>query len=545
MSNNALPTRGRTRREILAALGIGVAGGVLAGRATATGTAAAGTVDWPQASADAANSGYLPDGRGPASGYQQNWFYDNDRYHDGLAVADGTVYVGGKSLAAVDADTGREQWSFSPDEGTAEEPDDEGDMPEFGTPAVADGQVYASVGFGVYDGTVPGDDDLVAVDPASGTEQWRFDPDDSTQITDPTIADGTVYVRHQFRDGGREAGTALYALASDGSVEWQRSLAWRGSRSSVCVAEGLVFAPGEDGVTALDAATGELVWEALPEVSFARGPQSVVSNGILFVTETIEPGATVVALDATTGEERWRKGFGDEDFPRFTVGATDGQRIYVQWDRVDADVIALDAATGSEQWRTTVTAAGERNNVWTDGLARAGDLLYAGESALNPDDGSVVWKRATDEASAVGWRLAAVSQGRSYLIGEQVKTLIESGDRETPTGTASRETETKSRITTRTTEPSQTLSTSPDRSDMVDRTTTPTPRSGSAGTEVPTGRSGARPASTSSATPTATDAVSTVVKETTAGSGPGLGVLTGLAGFGAAVVALVRRTDGE
>lgn len=541
MSNNALPTRGRTRREVLTALGVGVAGGVLAGRTTATGTAAAGTVDWPQASADAANSGYLPDGRGPASGYQQNWFYDNDRYHDGLAVADGTVYVGGKSLAAIDADTGREQWAFSPDEGTAEEPDDEGDTPEFGTPAVADGLVFAAVGFGVYDGTIPGDDDLVAVDSASGTERWRFDPDDSARITDPTVADGTVYVRHQFRDGSREAGTALYALAADGTVKWQRSLAWRGSRTPVCVAEGLVFAPGEDGVTAFDATTGEPVWNALPEVSFARGPQSVVSDGILFVTETVEPGATIVALDATTGEERWRKGFGSEDSPRFTVGATDDQRVYVQWERADADVIALDAATGSEQWRTAVTAAGERNHVWTDGLARAGDVLYAGESALDPTNGSVIWKRATNEASAFGWQLAAVSEGRSYLIGEQVKTLIEPDNSETPTGTASRGTEARSRTATRTAEPRRISTTPPDRSDMGDRTSTPTPQSGSAGTEAPTGRSGARPANTSSATPTTTDAVSTVIKETTSGSGPGLGVITGLAGLGAAVATLARR----
>lgn len=557
MSNDASSARGQTRREVLAALGAGAIGSALVSRAADASAAdasaaAAGTTDWPQSNADAANSGYLPDGRGPTSGVGQGWTYNNDRYHDGLSVADGVAYVGGKSLAAVDAATGAEQWTFRPEEGEPEG-DDEGNTPEFGTPAVADGRVYASVGFGVYDGTTPGDD-LVAVDAATGAERWRFDPADSWDITDPTVADGTVYVRHKYRDGGREAGTTLYALSPEGgepSIQWQQSLAYRRSRTPVCVGEGLVFAPGEDGVTALDAATGEVVWEALPQVSFNKGPPPVVAHGTLYVAETGNPGVTLVALDAATGEERWRRAFGNQENPQFSVGATDEDGIYVQWNGAEADVIAL-ARDGSERWRTNVTAEGEYATVWTDGLARAGGLLFAGESALDPTDGSVVWKRPTDEPVVVGWRLAAVSEGRSYLVGEEAKALVGSDDAGTPTGTATgtpRQATTRTETTTRT----RTAGSAPD--DGVERTATPTPQSGRADGPPQTTRPGAgTPASTTNETGTATGTATSTAERastitgTTGTSGPGFGALAGLAGLAglaAAVAALARRRDDE
>ena len=373
-----------------------------------------GTGDWPQHSADAGNTAHLPDGVAPTGNVSEAWRYDNDRYHDGLAVVDGTVYVGGKSLAAVDAATGTERWTYRP-EVPPMPPNSEADTPEFGTPAVGDGQVYASVGFGVYDGGVPGRM-IVAVDAATGEERWRYErTDQDRRLSTPTVYDVTDVGETIYTHGGPE----VHALAPDGSVRWTKTVPDGDDRTTpLPVADGRVYVRQEAGVVALDAATGEVAWESLQDEDVGISQLAIVAGGTLYVG--VEDGSTqvLVALDAATGEERWRT-TGEDGVMGVSIRAASSDSVYVRTD--DADAMRFDAADGSERWRTSIEQP-ERSEYPTDGFALVGGYLYAGAVCLDPADGSVVWKRAF-EIGPTGWTLGAATGGTLYLFGEKVVAL--------------------------------------------------------------------------------------------------------------------------
>ena len=424
-----------TRRGVLGLAGLLGAGALLqpaAGRlldppagSDAAGSAADSTDravlpdGWAQHSADAGNSAHLPDDAAPTGNVAEAWRYDNDRYHDGVAVTDGTVYVGGKSLAAVDAATGTERWTYAP-EVPPQPPNSEVDTPEFGTPAVGDGQVYVSVGFDVYDGGETGWM-VVAVDAATGQERWRHERSDEDRwLSTPTVYDvadigETIYTRE---------GPDVHALAPDGSVRWSKTVEdGEGRLTPIPVADGRVYARQEAGVVALDMSTGEVVWESLQGEDVGSSPLAVVADGTLYVGVGDGSNPSLVALDAATGEERWRSS-GDGGVSGLSIGAASPDAVYVQTD--DADAIRFDAEDGSERWRTSVERP-ERADLPTENLGLVGGFLYAGGVCLDPADGAVVWKRRF-EVTAPGWWLGAATGGTVYVLGEEVVALTGTTD---------------------------------------------------------------------------------------------------------------------
>ncbi|MFC7233121.1 PQQ-binding-like beta-propeller repeat protein [Saliphagus sp. GCM10025308] len=107
------------------------------------------------------------------------------------AVADGTVYVGGEALTAVDAENGEIRWRVELEYSDG-----------IRSPKVADGVVF-----------VVGDGVLYAFDASSGEEQWQFDPDDGELHESPVpVDDGAVFVVDETRLYAREA--------SDGAERW-------------------------------------------------------------------------------------------------------------------------------------------------------------------------------------------------------------------------------------------------------------------------------------------------------------------------------------
>jgi outer membrane protein assembly factor BamB len=198
------------------------------------------------------------------------------------AVVDGTIYVGGhevsKTLYAVDAETGEEQWHL--------------EVPVLinSTPAVSDGTVY--VGSGPY---------LLAVDAETGEEQWRYET--GGQLTpSPTVADGTVYVGGDFLHHAVDA-------ASGEQLWTTRTDADEAPLVGQAVANGTVYAATSSGLYALDAETGEKQWNEQWRVEGGAGPPAVVGDTLYFVrgaTRSDESGPQrLYALDAATGEELW------------------------------------------------------------------------------------------------------------------------------------------------------------------------------------------------------------------------------------------------
>lgn len=383
---------------------------------------------WTQPGANAASTAANRNGVGPTEDVSIAWKGDIPGYYNDVsvgAVVDGTVYASGSNLGAFDVADGTELWTYE-----ADIPDK--DYPESGvygdieTPSVMDGTVFSPVRFGVHDADNSFHAALIAVDAETGSKQWRIDaPVSEEQFSSVTAADGSLFVRGPDLDGGE--GRFLYALdANDGSVRWRQS---RQSETSTyhppVVADGLVFVSPPQGIKTYDAASGELVWEALSLMKDIN--VAMVSEGTLFVSEVTDPGATVIAVEAATGYEQWRTAYSTD----FGVGifTVDAEQLYITTGKDNGDVIALDRTNGGENWRTTLPEPPEGPDgelIPELGMARVGDLLYAGSTGLKPSDGSIVWKQEIEQIQPVGgYTLRAVAGGRTYFDGNDLVVIEE------------------------------------------------------------------------------------------------------------------------
>ena len=233
------------------------------------------------------------------------------------------------------------------------------------------------------------------------------------------------------------------ANVSDLRVAWTWSLPLGSNESTPLVHDGVLFMHGYgDTLQALDAATGDLLWQYSRRLPEGVGPQ--IKRGIsIYGSRLYVPTSDthVVALDVKTGHVVWDQAVGDrEDGLRLTGGplVAKGKVMVGTTGRAEGGnyVVALDAETGAEVWRfATITRPDtpggnswnglpldKRNgaSVWIPGsydpvhnLAFFGpgntydtgplrdlvpqdgvtnDALYLDSTlALNPDTGELVW----------------------------------------------------------------------------------------------------------------------------------------------------------
>jgi outer membrane protein assembly factor BamB len=208
---------------------------------------------------------------------------------------------------------------------------------------------------------------LVGFDRESGAVNWRVEVG-SGPIHAPTAVDGVVYAS--------VGGTGeLYAIDSGtGHTRWRTSVGeW--CPGGPAVVDGTVYAVAnhaESGyVVALDAESGAELWRRAFSRSFATSP--AVGDGALHVGD--ESG--VVSLDGRNGAERWRfagRRLSDaERHDRRHTGSAptvDGGTVYTG--SPDNRVYALDADSGAEEWEFWT---------WHDATGDpvvAGDTVYAG-----------------------------------------------------------------------------------------------------------------------------------------------------------------------
>ena len=248
-------------------------------------------------------------------------------------------------------------------------------------PIVSGGLVF----LGVADPAAESPFYLSAFDARAQRELWRF-PTGQEVYSAPAVSDGVVFVAS--RDG------SVYAVdAATGQEKWRFEAVGRPWASTI-VADGSVFFTASDGnVYALDAATGEERWRV--EIF---GPRNLDANSAgrgAWLTPSVEGGVVyagsldwhVYALDAATGEEKWRiktKGpvwgspavsngvvyFGSDDLHLYAVDAATGAekwKFQSHWPLKASPVVfedtvifqrgyvhGLDAATGEEKWRTEI-----------------------------------------------------------------------------------------------------------------------------------------------------------------------------------------------
>ncbi|MEE9185118.1 MAG: PQQ-binding-like beta-propeller repeat protein, partial [Acidimicrobiia bacterium] len=163
--------------------------------------------------------------------------------------------------------------------------------------------------------------------------------------------------------------------AGTGERRWRvkTRLSGFGVTSSPAVADGVVYFGSDSGqFLAVDADSGEVIWEF--EVQPVQGlPSSpVVADGIVYFGVVAPPGSSafggLIALDAASGEELWR--FGGPDLDMISSPAYENGVVYVVAPAGDTGVgglAALDAQSGSVLWWFELDGAPSDSPVVVDG----------------------------------------------------------------------------------------------------------------------------------------------------------------------------------
>lgn len=285
------------------------------------------------------------------------------------ALAEGMLYVADNSrtLTAIDAATGEVPWTKDFEDRVS-------------PPTVADGRVYVSTrdayaftaegdrlwrtplgNSSLEAGAAPAIDDVTAhfvthvgtvvtLATDTGDERWREETD--VQAAWMARSDGMIYL--SGFDG------ALQALsAADGAVRWGYGT---GEGVDFDVSDGMVYlGTGWGDVIALDAESSVRQWKYAPDTSVYRRPTLV--DGTVYAPGYGSTGRTpaltrenrlagpgvVDALDAESGERRWRVGLDDGVQPG--PATVDSDTVYVG--DSDGVVTALER-NGEARWRHDV-----------------------------------------------------------------------------------------------------------------------------------------------------------------------------------------------
>ncbi|WP_132057298.1 outer membrane protein assembly factor BamB family protein [Halorussus amylolyticus] len=265
--------------------------------------------------------------------------------------------------------------------------------------------------------------------PVDGVEeQWRTEVFQMT-AAEPIVADGRVY-QLTVRD------LAVYD-ASDGSQLWTKS----GAGGPPLVVGETAYLGANDSLLALDAATGETLWERTFEKNAIVRSPATYSGDRLYVPA----GETIHRVDSETGDVDWsRRLFGTllgspAIYSGYSVAvASEAGTLYLlgpdgtgagEWNlpavpeappTTDTDRIYVNCFDGR-----TYAADLERESKGTfawdadSGVASAGlavkSHVYAtgtgGLSAIDPDTGERAWKHDTGD-----WRWTAPALGRDTLF---------------------------------------------------------------------------------------------------------------------------------
>ncbi|MER7911926.1 MULTISPECIES: PQQ-binding-like beta-propeller repeat protein [unclassified Streptomyces] len=351
-----------------------------------------------------AQGGTGPNPPPPEPGHWRPWRFRMSNDVWGTPVVDGDLlYVTSFEVHALDTGSGRRQfktrdvaWSM----------------------AVAGGRIHASDGPTLY-----------ALDAGDGGERWRLHTDAwvyALKVDRGTVVTGTRGGGVQGREASNgaklwevtgaqtdfetpEAGPALHgdtvyvwrdarlqALdARTGAERWSYPIGDAASCGGVPVR----VAPAEDGyvyvsagtrVLSIDIAAGHVRWhfEApavfLSPPAFAPGP--AVTGGGVYLADHL---GTVYALDATTGQDRWRIATEQRQSTE-PVLVADGN-VHVG---SGSALYTLDAVTGTPRWRFAAGGELVGSPVVADGRIHFGSadhVLYT----LDATGGQLRWKLAT------------------------------------------------------------------------------------------------------------------------------------------------------
>jgi len=275
------------------------------------------------------------------------------------------------------------------------------------SPVIVNDILYIGSTFGVF-----------ALNAKTGKEIWRFHTDSFVRSV-PAVSNGVIYIGADDKK--------FYAIdAKDGTLKWKNDTSLGGYTASAVVVDNRVYVIPKDGTFySFDASSGEIIWLTLVGKIVESSP--AIGEGIItFGTN----GGDIIALDASTGKQKWSYDAGISDIKSSPViadgaifiGSNDGS-IYalntvngtLKWkystsDNVesspsvkngvvyfgsrDSNFFAIDAATGKLKWKfpdsgQVLCAPAISNNVVYFGTQN--NFIYG----LDANSGQLLWKNST------------------------------------------------------------------------------------------------------------------------------------------------------
>ena len=212
----------------------------------------------------------------------------------------------------------------------------------------------------------------------------EFTPVTDAMLRDPDSADWLSWRRTLDGQGHSPLDEITTGNVDRLRLAWSWSLGPGSQQTTPLVYDGVLYIanPGEV-VQALDGATGDFLWEyrreaAEPDQSFGGPPPGRAHRNIAIYADMVylnTADAHVIALDARTGEAVWDADVGGGAGFQFSSGSiiADGTVVagLTGCGRYRDDtcyIVGLDAGTGEERWRTsTIALPGERGgDSWSD-----------------------------------------------------------------------------------------------------------------------------------------------------------------------------------
>ncbi|MFD7444428.1 PQQ-binding-like beta-propeller repeat protein [Streptomyces sp. NPDC059909] len=256
---------------------------------------------------------------------------------------------------------------------------------------------------------------------------WSYRTPGTFLTGSPVIHDGVVYAG--TRDENGDGNSRIHAVSlKSGKKLWDFEVP-QSIHGSLAYGDGLVYAPtlGSE-LYAVDATTGELRWKAVPEKAPAPNNQrtygyyspAVSGNKVLWPYQTrygIGSQGVLKALDTKTGKEIWASPMSGSQMSDGTPAVMDGT-VYVGNQTADR-VLAYDLETGARKWTGT-----ESLGSWQDGVPTAaeGKVFIGANNGIAARDartGKTLWTYKSPHTSLVSSgstpSAAAVKDGVVYM----------------------------------------------------------------------------------------------------------------------------------
>lgn len=246
----------------------------------------------------------------------------------------------------------------------------------------------------------------------AGDVLWRFETGGRI-ATDPVLGDdGTIYFGSN--DGN------LYAVDSEGNERWRHHFGDdtrnRFKNGLTLGPDGTIYGADRFSVYAFDP-NGEELWSTELDVRtrIRTGP-ALSADGILYITGA----ADVIALDAETGELLWQEHSAGRAVTTPVVGEDGTMYFGIRYSGVrDADYIflAVDPSTGEEIWHYKIEGDHRYDSYGDTAIDENGILYFPGYDghlhAVDPEEGEKLWR--SDLSGQVSGKPAIGDDGTIYI----------------------------------------------------------------------------------------------------------------------------------